>query len=152
MSETCLLQLMEDAVQEEYDLYEGLYNLSERQLELLGADDPDVDAIADLMNRKMDLIGQIQSVENRHIPVKEQWEQNYLQYSPQEREGLSQFRERELKLIERLHRMEDEIAQGIKHCEADINRRLNNLQIGRTANQAYFSYERLPPKYIDKRK
>ncbi len=152
MKETCLLRLMEDAVQEEYDLYERLYHLSEQQLELLGTDEPDVDAIADVMNRKMDLIGDIQSVENRHTPVKEQWEQKYLQYTAQERDGLSQLRERELQLIERLHRMEEEIAQGIKHCEADINRRLNNLRIGRTANQAYFRYERLPPKYIDKRK
>ena len=152
MNEECLLRLMEHALQEEYDKYGLILELSREQLEELQRNEPDTDKVANLMKQKMAIIGEIQSLENQHLPVKERWECEYGQYTTEERSPVALVRDLTMQLLERIHGIEGEIAENIKRCEADINRKLSNLHKNRNASQAYFAYERRPSRYIDKRK
>lgn len=152
MSETRLHQLMESALQEEYARYEQLLVLSEQQLSLLKEVDPDTDTIADLMNRKIELLKGIQELEIQQEPVRHQWNREFECFTLEERAEVSRLRDRSVHLIEQLHRLEQDIAKDIKRCEAEINRKLKSFHQGRIANQAYFSFERLPSRFIDKTK
>lgn len=153
MNDANLLRLMKEVLHKEYKIYEQIFDLSQCQLALLDEiNNPDVNEIADLMNRKIELVGDIQEMEIHHAPIKRQWGEQHEQYSQEERDGVAQLRNRSMNLIERLHGMEKNIAQGIERCKSDINRRLGGIKRGRNVTQAYFSYERLPPRYIDKKK
>lgn len=152
MNETSLLRLMESALREECTQYEQLFDLSHQQFILLKEEDPDTDAIADLMNRKIELVKNIEEMDIRQESVRKRWACECERHTPEERAEIAQLRDKNVSLIERLHQMENAIIQAIKRCEREINRRLKNLQKGRMVNQAYFTYERVPSRYIDKKK
>ncbi len=152
MNDACLFRLMNDALQEEHDKYLEMLELSNEQISFLRETEPDTIRIADLMNRKIQIVEELQLLEQKHQQVKDQWRLEYQNYSSDERNVIKQIRDSSIEMIERLNNSEGIIAKSIKRHQVDINQQLSKLKQGRNANQAYFAYENLPPRYIDKKK
>ncbi len=153
MSETSLSQLMAQILQKEYSCYEEMYFLSEKQLNLLISNSDDaIDEIADLMSRKKKIADSIPLLENQHVPIKKRWDNEYLSLSLEERDEIGKIRDSSLRLIERLRVLEDEIYQRISQKKDHFRHRLSTLHQGKAVQHAYFNTERLPPRFIDKKK
>ncbi len=152
MNQTCLFRLMNDALREEHNKYLEMLELSNEQVSLLRETDPDTAKIARLMNQKVQIVEELQVLEQNHQQVKDQWHLEYQQYSLDDRNVIKEIRDASIQTIERLNASEEIIAKSIKRHQVDINQQLGNFQQGRNANQAYFSYESMPPRYIDKKK
>ncbi|MBD3266714.1 hypothetical protein GF373_08600 [bacterium] len=152
MTEQSILQQMVHALRAEFFEYQNLNTLSEKQLDLLADSNPNVEQIARVMDHKIKLVETINNLEANHKEIKSQWETDYTLFSPEEKEEIAQLKESLLRTIEQLQEMENQIEQGIKKCETELNQQLHAIQKGRSANQAYFKYDQGPPRYIDKKK
>ncbi len=150
MNERRLLEQMELGLKEEYSIYLKILELSNEQIEELDRANPDADRIADLMDRKMILFGEIRELETRHAPIKQQWEKGYTAYTEEERAPIAELRDTMMATIERLDGIEERIGIGIKKCEAEVNRQLASIRRGRNANNAYFNIDQGPPRFIDR--
>ena len=145
-----LPEQMECVLADEYQFYEQMVPLSEEQLVLLEETEPNVERIARLMGKKMELVEVIRHLEEEHREVRIAWEKHHTIYPPEEREGLSHWKEALALLLERLQEMEDRIEIELKRCEVEVSRELRRLHLDRMKNRAYFRLEFSPPRYIDK--
>lgn len=151
MPDNELLQQMEAALEEEYNQYNRILDLSEEQIQLIDEIEPDVDRISDIMTRKITVLDEIKILESQHHPLKESWEKLRGNYSENEKKNIAEWKDRCLGLIERLKDIEDRIAVNIKRIEKEINQRLRNIQKGREVRRAYFSSETRPPRFVDRK-
>ncbi|MEW6237677.1 MAG: flagellar export chaperone FlgN [Candidatus Omnitrophota bacterium] len=152
MPDSNLLQQIESALEEEYNQYSSILDLSEEQTRLLAEKDPDVDRIADLMAKKIAVLDEIKNLESRHRPLKDSWDKLYENYSENEKKRIAEWKDNSLRLIERLKDIEDRIAEDVKKIENGINRRLRDIHKGKEVQRAYFKYEAGPPRFVDRKK
>ncbi len=152
MGQEKILKQMEEALQREYDLYNLLQDLSLQQQEALSAAKPDVDHVADLMNRKMEVLNSIKQLEQEHLEIKAEWEQEYQNYSQTQREVVAARKNSLLNLIEEIYNLEGIIANGMKKCGNQIHEKIHNLNKGKQVNRSYLNFETGPPRFIDKKR
>jgi len=150
MPGSALPQEMESALRDEYEGYERLLRLSEEQISVLRQADPDIEKAAALMHQKVKLAGELRAIEHGHADLKERWEQEYSVCSDAERQAVARMRDQTVAVIERLLQLENETIEALHACKMEVGRRLNALQQGRHAANAYFTPERQPPRFVDK--
>lgn len=157
MTSPTLLQQMQEILQTEIEHYRRMHELSIRQAEALKPEHPVVETIAQLMQEKLQIADALQYLEEEHQPVKEQWKQEYQQYSEAEREPIAQMRDTLIDLLEELSEMENQITGQIQSCAESIQEQLGQYTQQKNTSKAYVhskSYTERDvqrPRFFDKR-
>lgn len=152
MEEISLLTQMESILRQELEAYRSLLLLSEKQMLLLKEGEPDTEAIAALMDQKIQTMHAIHALDPGHRAIRERWEQQYTAFAEDQRKPIAALKHTLLSLLGQLKTMEDQIAARIQQCEKEISRQLKLMYQGRSANKAYFKFHQGPPRYLDKKK
>ena len=144
---------MEEILRRELGLFREMEQHSRDQIDLLSADSPDVEKVAELMAKKQAIVQRLDELDASSKETKANWDQVGQDASQESREPVRLVATEIAEVLETLMTLEKENEEKLRCCAAEVDRELASMQRARLASRAYYANRFGPEdaRFLDRR-